>query len=460
MLTGFERRFLKEPRLDGPYVYVFARRKSARKELRERKLSIIVVNTFPARTESVTFENLRRSGGKLPLTGAQKNPTMTTESWRDSLMKLRENRTRLVICAVVMNLFVLHDLCVCAHSAEYTIHDLGLQGFEPQRPRINDLGQAAIYFQSAVSNASRFEFGDPSAFIDVLPLFPDGAALNDAGELLGLIPTADPLEFQLQLIQNGNSHIVGSVARQLDRVNIVSYNDVGEFVGVHYTEYLNNVRTFIGSVGGPERDIGNLGSDFTLATDINNSGRAVGFSHTGATAVQVASGRAFEEAFVYDQGGIRGIGTLGGAASYAYAINDLNQVVGESSTADHRLQAFFYDSSLGMQNIGRPGLDSYALDINNNSNVVGVELDDAGKMHAFLHDDINGLRWLENLISPDSGWTTLREADGINNLGQIVGIGTYNGETRAFLLTPIPEPSTILLLTIVPLATGRRFARR
>lgn len=376
-------------------------------------------------------------------------------------MKLRENRRLLVFSAVVLNVLLVHELCVCAHSAEYTIRDLGLQGFEPQRPRVNDLGQAAIYFQSAASSASRFEFGGPSAFMDILSLFPNGAALNNAGELLGLIPSTDPSQFQLQLMHDGNSHIVGSLARQLDRVSIVSYNDAGGFVGVHYTEFLNNVRTFIGSVGGDQHDIGNLGSDFTLATDINNLGRAVGFSHTGATLEQIASGEAVEEAFIYDQRGIRGIGTLGGAASYAYAINDLNQVVGESSTVDHRLQAFLYDSVLGMQNIGRPGLSSYALDINNDSNVVGVEIDDAGQMHAFLHDDTNGLRWLESLISPNSGWTALREADGINILGQIVGIGTYNGGTRAFLLTPIPEPSTvILLLAIVPLATGRRFARR
>ena len=34
----------------------------------------------------------------------------------------------------------------------------------------------------------------------------------------------------------------------------------------------------------------------------------------------------------------------------------------------------------------------------------------------------------------------------INNLGQISGTGTINGATRAFLLTPVPEPETYAMM--------------
>ncbi len=37
------------------------------------------------------------------------------------------------------------------------------------------------------------------------------------------------------------------------------------------------------------------------------------------------------------------------------------------------------------------------------------------------------------------GWTELTQAKNINNVGQIVGEGIYNGKTMAYLLTPIPE---------------------
>ncbi|WP_339912351.1 PEP-CTERM sorting domain-containing protein, partial [Symmachiella dynata] len=53
------------------------------------------------------------------------------------------------------------------------------------------------------------------------------------------------------------------------------------------------------------------------------------------------------------------------------------------------------------------------------------------------------------------GWQ-LRDARAINSQGQIVGYGTYNGVTRAYLLTPgvaaVPEPSTFALLGIGGLA--------
>ena len=56
---------------------------------------------------------------------------------------------------------------------------------------------------------------------------------------------------------------------------------------------------------------------------------------------------------------------------------------------------------------------------------------------------------LNNLIDRTLGWT-LTDATGINESGQIVGYGTIasGGPIHAFLLTPIPEPSTLVLLGI------------
>ena len=67
---------------------------------------------------------------------------------------------------------------------------------------------------------------------------------------------------------------------------------------------------------------------------------------------------------------------------------------------------------------------------------------------------------LNTLLAPGSGWT-LTEGRGINELGQIVGVGSIGGETHAFLFTPqdlgnptgglghvtvVPEPGAFLLL--------------
>jgi probable HAF family extracellular repeat protein len=59
-------------------------------------------------------------------------------------------------------------------------------------------------------------------------------------------------------------------------------------------------------------------------------------------------------------------------------------------------------------------------------------------MEAFLCR--NGCVWkLKDLVSDAAGWQFEAAMD-INDRGMIVGMGNLNGETRAFLLTPINEP--------------------
>ena len=86
------------------------------------------------------------------------------------------------------------------------------------------------------------------------------------------------------------------------------------------------------------------------------------------------------------------------------------------------------------------GLQSIGLgnpyDINNSGTVVGGG--------GLIWDAINGTRSLVDLIPSDAGWQ-LDFAFGINNAGQIVGVGQLDGETHAFLLSPVPEPTGISL---------------
>jgi hypothetical protein len=77
-------------------------------------------------------------------------------------------------------------------------------------------------------------------------------------------------------------------------------------------------------------------------------------------------------------------------------------------------------------------------DINSSGQVVG------GGSRAFYYDATTGVVDLNTLIDPDSGWV-LWEARAINDLGQIVGAGDFNGQRHAYLLTPVPEPSTFAL---------------
>jgi hypothetical protein len=61
--------------------------------------------------------------------------------------------------------------------------------------------------------------------------------------------------------------------------------------------------------------------------------------------------------------------------------------------------------------------------------------------------------------NPD-GWT-LVEATSINDFGVIVGNGAFNGESRAFIAEPVPEPTAASLSVIGGLLMGRyRFWRK
>ena len=101
------------------------------------------------------------------------------------------------------------------------------------------------------------------------------------------------------------------------------------------------------------------------------------------------------------------LGTLGGPESAAWAINDMDDIVGWAHTLDNEPHAFLYSN--------------------------GQMID------------------LNSLVCTNSGWT-LVEARDINNAGQIAGIGILNGETRGFLLTS--TAAAVAITRIAPAGSG------
>jgi probable HAF family extracellular repeat protein len=148
--------------------------------------------------------------------------------------------------------------------------------------------------------------------------------------------------------------------------------------------------------------------------------------------------------FIYTDGVLQSIGTLGGDRSFAVAINNAGQVAGGAELADGTSHAYLFDGTV--HDLGTLGDgDSRAWDLNNLGHVVGTSIV-GGEDRAFLYAG-GPMLDLNLLIEPTSGWV-LNTARAINDLGQITGTGTFDGAPRAYVLTPVPEPCSLLLAAI------------
>jgi len=129
------------------------------------------------------------------------------------------------------------------------------------------------------------------------------------------------------------------------------------------------------------------------------------------------------------------LGVLPGhMSSEARAVNGKGQVVGYALTAGGVSHAFLWDRGTMRELATVPGdAGSEARAINVAGDVVGRGLADPGTSRAVLWQD--GAAVDLNTLIAATGWI-LSSATGINNAGQIVGVGLRDGQIRAFLLTP------------------------
>ena len=258
-------------------------------------------------------------------------------------------------------------------------------------------------------------------------------ALNDRGQILvnqGYIWSNGVLTdtgLFRPLGINNLGQVVGSTVANHN--GAIWTNGAIEDLGDYWPHGINDLGEVVGSYGwgnfhafmyddGAMTDLGPIGTaTFSLAFSVNNQGQVVGWA---------ANSDGISHAFIWDNGsGIVDLGTFGGILSLAYDINDYGQVVGSYLLSDYESRGFLWENGT-VTDLGSVG-DGLALAINNRGYIVSI-----GRPMLWVEGE-----WfdLNDLIPKHSGWL-LQGTYGINNRNQIVGIGTIDGESHVYLLTP------------------------
>lgn len=356
--------------------------------------------------------------------------------------------------AVIASILLLICDSVTFGQFRFSVTPIGGDLYRTGAVAINDGG--AVIGRYGFEETLQSFLWTPGSGLQLLPS-PAGVVraaavdISNAGVVLGSENGA-----QVWTWENGQVHLIPSLAGSA----VSAINSAGQIAGYDADANVNIYRPFRWQNGQKtpllttEPINGTVNEGIT--TGMNEGGDIAGWVR-GTAAIWLADGSQVPFA--------------GNSGAYASDISDqTNCVVGSNG---HR--AIFWrppvvPMGMGVDMGDHPasigtGYQAYhaALAVNTVCHAVGfAEVNSAEDQRAFFWTADEGMMDLNALLDASGeGWVLEMAAD-INNSDQIVGYGKFNGEQRAFLLTPVqvPEPmgAAAALLVVMGMIPRRKRA--
>ncbi len=323
-----------------------------------------------------------------------------------------------------------------AAQPQYTITDFGAarqNGVGVVRASlINNRGQVAgtVLTRQGDTHACLWEQGKTTDLGTLGGNYSEPFAISNIGQIVGISNSAHGDQHAF-LWQQGEMRDLGTLGGRTSHAYCI--NDLGQVLGLSEAAD-GKTHAFLWQQG-KLQDLGGVGAMYG-GYYLNNHGQAL-FSEADGPAGP-------EHVYLWEKGHKTDIGTLGGKFVYPIGLDDMGRVLGDSSLKNGEFHYFVWEAGK-MTDIGavprvktRVG-NGYAVFLHGNNALEAVgslgSVDTTMRAVVYRHGVVIDLN---TLISSHSGWT-LTFGMSLNDNGQIICSGKFQGSVHTCLLTPIAK---------------------
>lgn len=278
-------------------------------------------------------------------------------------------------------------------------------------------------------------------------------ALNNAG-IVATTSLVKSYTFGTSAFTSPQEIVIANVATSTPGVVAQGINDLGEIVGRYRIagNPANQTSGFILRANGTMDVYNAPNMSSTSISMMNDLGAMVGETRSDLTAFGVIRG------FLYQGGNFSEVHVPGAALTRAYGINDSGLIVGQYQNSDEISRPFLLSgglyTELTLPNAPGGAVSAIAFSVSDNGSILGTYRDNANATKTWVRLPDGSFAYPE---LPGSG-----SGRAINDAGQISGsyLDPANGNARtAFLATPVPEPSALMMASAAGFLLLRRSKR-